>query len=532
MINAYSSPNAEFPDIASPPISPRTQPIAQSDDARRIMDNTEGLDGDIIMKVGKYRGRTFENISRDKFYTRWVRQQEFPRGPLAALKKWLDKNANWLLERNMAEALQATGPLSNRIRAWDVEEMRTRGILSSMPQINTSTFGKTRRPRAPMYSLQESGVIKPWEAGMSKGDKWALRCTTALVARFLSYVFRRMIHEVRGDDLMEPLIADRALLVIERNDYAYRLALKLSSPQGDPEGLVLLETLEEALQSRRETLRLQGKPDTLPESLRPCFSRLGCQGQGVYAQRGDPTEAQKVALTTTPRRILLRFMLSIGELREALSIYRDIHNRSWNTPEVLKACWCMARGDGAFDYDRISNEELPIPLLASTSLKLYQYMLRCVENHFGKHKVSSIDMHYGPCLGFGDTGCPLEADIRVGSTVYAIRGGLWISAHYDVAYLQGYAALARSNSLRLDRCVIIYLQHGSTFEFDLSDWDHLPLLEFLKNDPSSKRGLDACDLGLCEPNLDETDEIALKKQKIQKRELRRNIQLGERALDV
>jgi uncharacterized protein (DUF3820 family) len=515
----------------SPPSSPRTRLIPESIDAQRIMDETEALSGEVLMKVGKYRGRSFEYISRDKFYTRWVRQQEYPRGALGMLKTWLDKNAEWLLERNMKEALASTGPLSKRVRAWDVEEMRTRGILSAIPQVSNATFGRSRRPRAPAFSLQEAGVIPSWTPGMTKGEKWRLRCTTALVGRFLSYVFRRMLHDLRAEALTEPLIADKALVVLERNDYAYRLALKLAVPKGDPEGVVGLELLERKLQEKRDRCKTPAKRSRLPDSLRPCFTRLGCQGQGVYAPGLAETKEAKESLTTTPRRILLRFMLSIGELRDALKVYRDLENYSWDDEPMLHAAWCMARGDGAFDFDRISNDELPVPLLNVTELPIYRYMFRCAQRHFGPDVVDVNEMHYGACLGFGETGCPLEADLRVADTVYAIRGGLWISTQFDVAYLQGYAAVARANGISLDRCIIIYLQHGTILEFDLADWDHTQLLDFVQNDPEADRGVDACDLGMCEAPPDDTEEEQVKLEKQAKKAERRRVRLGGLALD-
>ena len=521
----------------SPPPSPRTRPVPMSNDAAAALDRAKELDGESVMKCGRFRGHTFAAISRNAHYVKWVRGQKYPRGALAHLRQFLDRNAEWMLEEQMRGAQEATGTLSKRVRKWPLDEFRERGLLRPTPQVSNCTVGHTRRPRAPVYGLHQTGIVPEWSADMTAGDKWKVKCLTALVGRFLSYVFRRMLHEQRGEPIRERVIADHALLVLERNDYTYRLALQLSTPKNDLEGEVRLEALEAALQAKRATLVSKGKEkelSKLPTTLRPCFSRLGCAGQGVFHVPATETDNPK----STPRRILLRFMLSIGELQGALATYRDLHNYTWDDRQTLEAAWTMARADGAIDYDKITNEPFPDALGKVDDLPLYNYMQRVCARHFSLDVVPMGGVAYGPCVGFAATGCPLEADLRVGDTVYAIRSGLWIGVDWDFAYLQGYAALARHNGLELNRVSVIYLQHASVLEVELEDWDHTPLLRFLqapveegKAEVEAEAEANACDLGLCnEPPPDIIEEEEKEREQQDKKKLRRKKALGRQAL--
>jgi hypothetical protein len=518
---------------SSPPPSPRTRPIYMSHDAKGAEKKAEEFDGESVMKVGRYRGHTFMSISRNAYYIKWVRQQVYPRGALAHLRQYLDRNADWLISEHMREAMEAGGNLSTRVRKWPLDQFRERKILCSTPNVGNCTIGHTRKPRNPVYGLQDANIIPEWQHGMTKSDKWRVRCLTSLVGRFLSYVFRRRLHERRKEALSERLIADQALIVLERNDYAYRLALTLSEPENDPEGVVYLEALENELQRKRSDLEATGKDmSKLPETLRPCFSRLGCAGQGVFYVPANDTEKPK----TTPRAILLRFMLSIGELKGALKTYRAIKVLPWDNIKVLEACWSMARADGAFSYDKISNETLPEALCKVKELLLYEYMATVCDRYFPK----SVDVTYGPCVGFAATGCPVEADLRVGDTVWALRSGLWISNNWDFAYLQGYAALARQNGIKLNRACVVYLQHAIVLEVELSHWDHEPLLKFLqtpsKENPHKTEAEaegNACELGLCdEPTPDDILLEDQEREKIDKKELRTKLALGHQAMGM
>jgi hypothetical protein len=209
---------------------------------------------------------------------------------------------------------------------------------------------------------------------------------------------------------------------------------------------------------------------------------------------------------------------------------------TWDDAELLKACWCMARADGAFDWDKINNESMPEALLAET-LPIYKYMLRSVERYFSPEVACTDEFHYGACLGFSSTGCALEADLRVGDTVYGIRGGMWISSTFDNAYLQGYVAQARANNIPVHRTVLIYLQHAITTEVDLFGWNEKPLLEFLQTNVGSKGESmaddgSACELGLCEelpPDYLEEEKESQRKNKDM--ETRKKVRLGHLALN-
>ncbi len=520
MFSRYAKTPA--PDPGSPPGSPSERDIPISQQAAEIQAELEGLMGDTVMKIGKHRGRTFSFIAKDKYYVKWVRDQKYPKGALGMLKTWLDKNADWLLEQNMKTAIEAKGTLAKRVRNWDVEEMRTRGILRSVPDLQNATFGKSKRPRPPPYSLQEAGVLAAWQPGLSKGDRWRMRADGALVDRFLGYIFRRMLHESRDEPVSEKLIADKALKVLELNDFAYHFALKHAHPKGDPDGSVNLGDLETALQEERSGPGSSLHPP-LPETLKPCFSRLGCSGQGPSRDGAEDTG------TSTPRRILLRFMLSIPQLKQALSTFRNIRQFSWVSREVIEACWCMARGDGAFDHDRISNTAIPEKLF-DIGLGVYRFMHRFIDANL--RIVDKRDLHYGACVGFQETGCPVEADFRVGDSVLCIRGSLWLSPHFDNSYLQGYVALARQNGLVVNRTVVLYVQHGVKIECDLADWDHRRLLDFLKSDPDAQGALRGCDLGMCDPSAPsmEPEEPTEIEEKKKQRALKEKRNLGRLAL--
>jgi uncharacterized protein (DUF3820 family) len=526
MFGKYRTKGAWYETPGAHPIEEGNLRLSQ--DAKNAEDVAQENDGETVLKIGRYRGHTYASVSRNAYYVRWVKGIAFPKGQMGRLRSYLEKNADWLLKEQIRESREMGGTLSNRVRKWPLDELREQGILRATPEMSNCTIGNTRRPRAPTYGLQATNIIPQWEQGMTKSDKWRVKCMTGLVGRFMSYVFRHMIHEVRKEAISERVVADKALEVLERNDYAYRLALKLSRPKNDPEGKVSLEELEGALQARRS--KLEGQPaalSKLPTTLAPCLTRLGCTGQSQI--QNDPEQGKSP--TTTPRRILLRFMLSIGELGEALKVYRS-EEYAWSDEIFLRACWTMARADGAFSYDKINNESIPEALLAKT-LPIYAYMQRVCSRHF----TDAIEITYGACVGFGDTGCPMEVDIRVGDTVWAFRSGMWISNKWDFAYLQGYA-LAREHGVDINRACIAYFQHGCVLGVDLDDWDHIPLLSFLKAPSKTSEHIseaeaegNACDLGLCdEPSPDVAEEQEVEAQKEENKAQRRKRTLGWQAM--
>jgi hypothetical protein len=465
--------------------------------ALRIDAETEHLLDSQIVECGKYRGRTFAHASKDFFYARWVLNQRFVKGALGRFRTYLDENRNRLIEQQMQDALAADGTLSTRVRVWNRETMIDRGILLPVPSLGNATYHGSRRPRQPVASLELAGILEPWNAKWTMVEKGRAKGMLSMSARTLSYIFRWMLHVVRGDPIDERLVADKALQVLGVNDYAYRTALALT--QGEMDGFVTREALQETLARKRASIKSANKLTRLPEIFD--LTRMGDMDQ------------------LRPRDILMRYTLSLGELRKALKLYRsfgkaDIATR-WS--ELVDACWTLARADGAFMHQRVCNLQCPVPL-QDPGLRVVAYMRRAIDRWFK----DAPHVRYAPCLGFSD-GCPVEADLVVGDTVFAIRGSLWVSSSYDAAYLSGYAALARSqqdggSGVQINRAVLIFLQHETALELDLTDWDHHQLLDFLQAHDSAElkeEGGNACDLGLCEQDGEVPDVLDIDEEQVE-----------------
>jgi uncharacterized protein (DUF3820 family) len=474
-----------------------TRKPKRSLNAVRADEQTEYLRGAQKLGVGKYRGRTFDYVSTQHFYVRWVLQLQYPTGELGQLQRYLILNRDRLLQEQVEAAQAAEGTLSTRTRLWNRGVFTDRGYLAVVPTVGNATFDGTRRPRQPCNSLQTAGVVAAWEPKWTTGEKNKAKTTMALSARAIAYLFRRMVHIHRGEPVTEPLVADSALRVLGINHYAYKTAMVVTG--GDPDKVVTPDQLKDALDAKRQTVRNPVKRALLPESFD--LTRIG-----------NPQEL-------TPRRLLLRYMLTLPELRNALQLFRDITIASTTDdprwPELINACWILARADGAFNWARISNERCP-EALKVPDLPVVRYMNRTVKRCFSVNRVD-----YQPCLNFSG-GCPLDADFVIGDTVFAVRGGLWLSSGYDGSYTQGYAALARNNGRTINRVALVYLQHGCDISIDLTDWDHKPLLQFLQaNDGAEAKQNNACDVGMCDPDIPkeldidpEEDEITQRSKKL------------------
>lgn len=109
----------------------------------------------------------------------------------------------------------------------------------------------------------------------------------------------------------------------------------------------------------------------------------------------------------------------------------------------LKACWCLARADGAFEIDRVSNDSIPEAFLRTGELGVYAHMQRQARRYFSLEQIGIGKLQYAPCWGFQKTGCTLDVDYVSKDTAYVVRGGMWISSSFDAAYVQGYAARER-----------------------------------------------------------------------------------------
>jgi hypothetical protein len=458
-------------------------------EALRIDAETEHLLDSQIVQCGKYRGRTFAYASKDFYYARWVLNQRYVKGALGRFRTYLDENRNRLIEQQMQDAMAAEGTLSTRVRVWNRETMIDRGILLPVPSLGNATFHGSRRPRQPVASLELAGVLEPWNAKWTKVEKGRAKGMMAMSSRTLTYIFRWMLHLVRNEPIDERLVADKALQILGVNDYAYRTAMALT--QGEMDGFITREALQETLQRKRASIKSASKLTRLPETFD--LTRMGDMEQ------------------IRPRDILMRYTLSLGELRKALKLYRSFSKKDIATrwPDLVAACWTLARADGAFVRQRVCNLQCPTPL-QDPGLRVIAYMRRAIDRWFK----DAPRVTYAPCLGFSD-GCPVEADLVVGDTVFAIRGSLWVSSSYDAAYLSGYAALARSQQdggpgAQIDRTVLIFLQHETALELDLTDWDHQHLLVFLQahnNAELKEEGGNACDLGLCEQDGEVPDAL-------------------------
>jgi len=456
------------------PESPDETEIPETLEQLRIAEETDHLLATQTLRCGKYRGRTFATVTKmDRMYCKWVARIEYAGGDLGRFQRWLIANHKQLQEEQLRDAREATGTLSQRVRRWDVDQFVELGLLTPVPVLVNATYGKSRRPRQPMYSLETAGVTQAWEAKQTQGTRQQQGQLVLMLSRFLSYVFRRMVHEERKEPVEERLIADAALGTLERNYYAYKIALEVTG--GDPDK----ETTTEAVQAALDRKRAKGRRrrEALPETVD--FSRLGRVENGV-----------------TPRRILLRFYLTVPELQAALVVYRDL-SKPWDAPEVLQATWTLTRADGAFAVDRVSNLSLPPQLLDTSTLGVYKYMRRVCFRDFAR--VASSELQYSPCLGMqdGNRGCPVEADMVLGETVIAFRGGLWVNSERDMAYLHGYAALARAIGSDLNRMCIYFWQHGTSVEADITDWDEEGLLEYLQPGETAPTA-NACELGMCD----------------------------------
>lgn len=470
--------------------------------------NLEVIDVDHYVKLlfGKYRGKTFGVAAKDWRYCSWIKDQPHSHGQFDRFKKYLNDNAKLISDRNFEKSKVQKGTLSQRVRGWDLESMRDKKIITAPIQASNLQMLGTKKPRCPVYAMQFPGALPEWDRENTEVEQRRVRTMSALGARFLSYVFRRMIHEVRNEPVNEPLIADKALLIIKKNYLAYKMSKQISVPVNDPDGKVNLADLENHL--KRCSLDGTKENGELPDTFMDCFSRLGLQRTDwdslnkYFENQGDGKEnlKEKPNVSSTPRRILLRYLLNYVELRDALETYRNIDPHRWSTEKALKACWILARADGAFEFDKVINEDIPENLLNPNKMAVYKHMNRQIMRYFSKDVLKSDPLVYGPCIGFEKTGCTLDVDFSAGETAFAIRGGMWVSSAYDTAYLQGYAALARKNGIKITRLVMIYLQHAGSLEIDVSDWDHTELLEFLKNDATTKN---ACDLGICEEYIEE-----------------------------
>ncbi len=497
------------------PVPDEMKEVEMSLAALRIDEETAFLLDSQIIKVGKFRGRTFAYAARDHFYCKWVLGIPYASGALGRFKAYLVENRERLIAQQMAEALAAEGTLSQRVRVWNRDNFLDRGLLTPAPVLSNCTFHGSRRPRQPVASLQTAGVLDEWSSKWTKVEKRRAKTQLSLCGRTLNYLFRWLVHAVRREPVTERLVADKALRVLGENQYAYETALRLAG--GDPDGLVSGEALQAELARRRAALNSDAKRARLPTEFD--LSRLG----------EDLTRIK-------PRAILLRYMLSLRELRAALKAYRDVSTDAMSArwAPLIRACWTLARADGAFSWNRVSNAECP-ERLTDPCLRVVQFMRRVVARHFAKASA----VNYAPCVGFeGAGGCPVEADLVVGDTVFAVRGGLWVSSGYDCAYLSAYAALARRyGAMPVQHVSVVYLQHESMLTLDLHDWDHEPLLAFLTANGGTElqvEGGNACDLGLCEQDdfvpvaLDEDPEEKERSKHV-KRAARRVQQQGQAA---
>lgn len=473
-------------DKSAEPRSPRL-----SLDAVRAEEDTEYLRGSQVMKIGKYKGRTFDYISTQHFYVKWVLQQQYPSGALGQLQRYLRENRKRLHREQLEAARAAEGTLSTRTRLWNRELFVDKGYLAVVPFIGNATISETRRPRQPVHSLQEAGVVPAWDSRWTFGEKRKAKTVMALAARSLGYLFRRMVHEARAEPISEPLVADKALQVLGVNHYAYKVALKVAG--GDPDAKITPEALQAALDAKRAKIRNPKKRKKIPEKF-------------DLARVGNVEEM-------TPRRILMRYLLTLPLLRKAIKVYRDLSSAAFT--DVVRACWVLARADGAFNWSRVSNLACPDEL-CQEDLTVYGFMRRTVQNRFA----SAPRVDYQPCLGF-EGGCPLDADLVVGDTVFAVRGGLWLSTGYDGSYTQAYIALARDNGRNMKRVGLIYLQHGIEVTLDLEDWDHTSLLQFLRaNDSAEAKQNNACDVGLCEDEIPKELDVDPEEKEAEKRQTR------------
>jgi hypothetical protein len=324
------------------------------------------------------------------------------------------------------------------------------------------------------------------------------------------------VHVERKESLVENLIADKALKVIKKNYAAYTHAKSLAVPRGDPDAVVDLVLLE---QSNRINYDM-GNSEY--ESLMDCFTRMELTASDLTTLRtyitndsSEQTKEDRPVVKTRPRRILMRFHLDQDELEAAIGVYKN-DAFEWDSGEYLRACWCLARADGAFEIDRVSNDAIPEAFLKPKELLVYSHMQRQAHRYFSLDHIPAGKLEYAPCSGFQKTGCTLDVDFVSDDTAYVVRGGMWISSSYDAAYIQGYAAVARENGRAITRISVLYLQHGGCCDTDIHDWDHAKLLQFLVDTKGEE--INACDLGLCEtvPG-NATEEVAKNDKKANRR---------------
>ena len=473
----------------------------------RMPDNTANetddrvIEHNVTLIFGKHRGKTFQFASKDWLYCRWVCDQKDGSGQFNRFKQYIITNKKIISDANYERGKTETGPLSKRVRSWDLETMRDKGVIISPLSLNNIFTGSTKRPRKAICDMQACGVVPEWNDTLIGTQKQEIKVLAALSSRFMSYVFRRMLHEFRVEPFTEPLIADRAMLVLARNYMAYMLAKEIANPRGDPDGRVDILELEDLLQRRRG---LKDDND-LPESFIECFSRMGMCSKALLRmkdrhEQSIPMQSLDETVTgtteTTPRRIYNRFLMSESDLSKSLVTYRNVENKNWDDPDVIRACWVLARADGAFEYDRISNAEIPVALLKTNELLIYKHAIRATKYNFSLHLIPRGELVYGPCVGFGGSGCLMDIDYCTSDTVYAIRSSLFVNSAFDITYMQCYAGLARHHRKNITRACVLYLQHGSKYEVDMADHDHSKLLEFLN---STKNHIqNSCDVGMCE----------------------------------
>ena len=505
-------------------MSAQQKPILQYTTESQHSDTnvTEQLDDNIILTFGKYKGKSFQSAAKDWKYCEWIIKQKFSFGQFERLKKYIEGNRKAIADRNYERAKTEEGSISKRVRTWDLETMRNKGVIISPLVLNNHFIGTTRRPRAASYDLQTCSAVPKWDEKMTEVEKEKIKVTTTLCSRFISYVFRRMVHHERGNEkITEPLVADHAIMVLRRNYNAYVLAKKHASPKNDPDGKVNIFELEKALQDEISTCV---DATHLPDSLTDCFSRLGLCKKAISTMIEYHSEWKKNKnippydpemyrftgpIETHPRAILTRFLMTEGDVSRAVTIYRDLEKRVWNDVETLRACWVMAQADGAIETDRIINIFIPPVFLNYETVPIFAHALRMAKRHMSLYIVPAGKLMYAPCLGFGTTGCLMDIDYCTESTVYGIRSGLWVNSAHDVTYLQCYAGLARYHGRKITTICIIYLQHGCTHEVDISEWDHVPLLSFLNS--SDTVVTNACDRGMCElprePEMKKFDDV-------------------------
>jgi uncharacterized protein (DUF3820 family) len=185
----------------------------------QINEETDYLLSSQQMRCGKYRGRTFDWIAKnDKNYCRWLHTLTYPTGSLGQLLKWLKANDKKIVAAQLKEAREAQGKLSKRVFLWDIEQFMELGLLPSFPTLKNCYAPHSKRNRAPIFSAETAGLVPPWDPKITTAQKTLRNQKSRLLARFVNYVFRRMVHVVREDSRIdEPLTVDLAMRVLQEN---------------------------------------------------------------------------------------------------------------------------------------------------------------------------------------------------------------------------------------------------------------------------------------------------------------------------